>query len=150
MMTTQRMSTPRASRGFTLIELMIVVVVLGILGTIAYPGYQEYARKGRRAEARAALQELRQQQERYMTQFNTYKTFASSENAPFTKKAGSNPDKPSYLLSAEECGDGKSIKACVKLKATPQVADPKVGWISLDSQGKKACEKTTDMKVCWP
>ena len=97
-MTMQRIATPRASRGFTLLELMIVVAVLSILGTIAFPAYQDYARKGRRGEARAALLELRQQQERYMTQFNTYKTFSATDNVPFLKKAGSNPDKPSYTL----------------------------------------------------
>ena len=66
MMTMQRIhTTPRASRGFTLIELMIVVAVISILGAIAYPSYQESVRKGRRAEGRAALQELMQQQERF-------------------------------------------------------------------------------------
>ena len=43
-----------SQRGFTLIELMIVVAVVGILSAIAYPSYQEYVAKGRRADGKAA------------------------------------------------------------------------------------------------
>ena len=40
----------KESRGFTLIELMIVVAVVAILAAVAYPSYLDYVRKARRAD----------------------------------------------------------------------------------------------------
>ena len=62
------------SRGFTLIEVMIVVAVIGILAAIAYPSYLEYIAKSKRAEAVAALMDGAQALERYYTINGRYTT----------------------------------------------------------------------------
>ena len=52
------MKSKYSVRGFTLIELMIVVAIIAVLASVAYPSYKEYVARSRRAEARAVLLSL--------------------------------------------------------------------------------------------
>ncbi|KMY02330.1 pilus assembly protein [Pseudomonas syringae KCTC 12500] len=53
------------SRGFTLIELMIVVAIVGILAAIAYPSYTEYVKRTQRSAIASLLSEQTQALERF-------------------------------------------------------------------------------------
>lgn len=48
----------KPSRGFTLIELMIIVVILGVLSTIAYPSYIDFVKRGHETEAKGQIMDL--------------------------------------------------------------------------------------------
>jgi len=54
-----------ARRGFTLMEMMIVVVIVGILAAASLPAYSYYVRKARQAEATTALGDIRAAQMMY-------------------------------------------------------------------------------------
>ena len=62
----------RSNRGFTLIEIMIVIAIIGIILTISIPSYNEYVKKGRRAEVVSLLSEQAQTLERFYTRNNVY------------------------------------------------------------------------------
>lgn len=71
------LSTRATCRGFTLIEMMIVVAVIGILTAIAYPSYVGYIQKSRRADAKNALLDLAARQERFFSINNTFADLAT-------------------------------------------------------------------------
>lgn len=153
----------QSMQGFTLIELMIVVAVVAILASIAYPAYTNSIIKGRRAEGRTALAELMQQQERFMTQTNSYCAFSNTsgtvaavagcDTVPFKTFSGDNSARAAYNLSATVCppataaSAATALKECVQLSAEPVKNDPEAGTLQMLSTGTKTC--STNSPVCW-
>ena len=64
----------RSAKGFTLIELMVVVVVVATLATIAIPSYSRYIQRGDLVEATNALAQYRVQMEQYYQDNANYGT----------------------------------------------------------------------------
>jgi type IV pilus assembly protein PilE len=65
----------RMARGFTLIELMIVVAVVAILAAVAFPSYTNYIQRGKITEATSSLSELRLRAEKWFSDNRTYVGF---------------------------------------------------------------------------
>jgi type IV pilus assembly protein PilE len=130
-------------RGFTLIELMIVVVVIAILAAIAYPSYQEQVRRTRRADGKAALMNVAQQLERCYTRFGRYNDANCAVAIPIDSTEGF------YSVSAV----GAVGPAAFTLAATPQNAqtsDPRCGVLRLTSTGVRgSLGVDADANECW-
>lgn len=92
-------------KGFTLIELMVVVAIVAILAMIAMPSFTEQIRKSRRSVAMQALSDLQLKQERWRANNITYGSLTDIGGAALT------PDGY-YALSVATpsgtCSDGKT------------------------------------------
>ncbi len=124
-------------KGFSLIEIMIVIAIIGILGAIAYPNYTAWVIQSRRSEGISMLLQIQQQQERYFTEQLTYASdltllgFTVDANGKVTTEGGH------YLISAGLC-TSLTISRCVLMTAEPQGVQSGDGNISLDSRGIRA------------
>lgn len=59
-------------RGFSLVELMVVIVIIGVLSAIAVPGYQEYLRKGNRSAAQQFMLTVANKEEAHLVDNRAY------------------------------------------------------------------------------
>ncbi|NCB57813.1 MAG: type IV pilin protein [Gammaproteobacteria bacterium] len=111
------------SRGFTLLELMIVVAVVAILATIAYPSYQGFVLRSHRAEAIEGLLSAQLRQEEWRVKNGTYTNditkigISASTYYAFTATASSS-GVPTYTLTATASGSQTSDTDCPTLTIT--------------------------------
>jgi prepilin-type N-terminal cleavage/methylation domain-containing protein len=70
--------TKRKVKGFTLIELVIVIVIIGILSAISVPLYKNYTRKAMAAEGKALVGAVSSAEKAYLIEKATYLGVAST------------------------------------------------------------------------
>jgi type IV pilus assembly protein PilE len=141
------MSKP-SQRGFTLIEMMIVVVIIGVLASIAYPSYTEYVLRANRTEGMAMLSDAAARQERFFVQNHAYITSngdLEKLRVPSSTSPGVTSTTGKYTLSVTSANG-------YTLKATPTQAqkDTKCGTLVLDAKGTRGIENGTGSATdCW-
>jgi type IV pilus assembly protein PilE len=103
----------RSNRGFTLIEIMIVIAIIGIVLTIAAPSLTEYVKKGRRTEVAGLLSEQAQILERFYSKNNVYTGITGlSVGNDFYTITPTLTDQTFLLTAARKTGTAMATDKC--------------------------------------
>jgi type IV pilus assembly protein PilE len=154
----------RSSRGFTLIELMVVVVIATILITIAVPSYFSQIRQSRRTEAKSALLDAAGREERYFSTNGANYT-STPANLGYLGLGVANPVGSGYYYLTVCFAATGATPACdpnanapagpsYYVIATPvpglsQVSDAQCTSFAVDSTGAQFSTGTGTAAYCW-
>jgi prepilin-type N-terminal cleavage/methylation domain-containing protein len=95
-------------RGFTLLELVVVVIIIGILATLGFTQYGKVIEKGRIAEARMVLGAIRNAQEAYKQEYGDYSINATLLQVSFPAGTNSSCANTSYYYQYDVTGSGEA------------------------------------------
>jgi type IV pilus assembly protein PilE len=127
-------------KGFTLIELMIVVAVVGILTMVAYPSYRDSIIRGQLTDGTNGLSAMRAQMERYYQDNRTYAstgtfvtpcavTDATTRTfGNFVVSCSVDPDATSFTLQAVGSGPTNGFTFKIDQQEVKSTSAAPTGW----------------------
>lgn len=134
-------------RGFTLLELMIVVVVIAILAAIAIPTYGRYVIRAHRPDGQELLLRIANAQERYYATGNQYGSLATIGYAdPAISEKGYY--SVTVAVAADPAGNSSQAFTATAAPVGDQVKDDCKN-LTITNTGVKASSGTTTNGSCW-
>ena len=135
----------RATRGFTLIEIMIVVALIGILASIALSSYQSHALKTRRYAAQSCLMEQAQYMERYYTTTNNPMSYTGAVLPSASCKTNLASYYAFSLISASQAFTVQAVASGT------QTSDTNCRTLALNQAALQSSSSATASTTgCWP
>ena len=141
------MKSINKNKGFTLIEIIIVIAILGILAATAVSAFDTQKRKSYRTDAISSISIMAQKQENWRSSTGAYSTSIDDVGGADSQSADG---KVRYTLSLSNItSDTYTITATAK---APQTKDTDCVKFILEHTGRKTAEKDTAAAntKCWP
>ena len=115
-------SCAQRNRGFTLIELMVVLAIVGVLASLALPSFQSQIRKARRIDAQTSLQRIQLEQVRWRSHHDTYALnlndlgLTSSSGQAYFQLSISEATSDGFSAMASALGDQANDTDCQRMQ----------------------------------
>lgn len=136
----------RISRGFTLLEMMIVVVIIAILAAVAYPNYRRYVQRSNRADAKDLAMRIAAAEERRYTNLNRYTDqFTGDDSLQMSEVS----ERGLYTAQVQ-LGNGDQTFTLLLVPGGSQASDA-CGTLTINNTGFKdwTGDKPPSNGACW-
>jgi type IV pilus assembly protein PilE len=133
-------------KGFTLVEVMIVVAIIAILATIAYPSYVDHIARSNRTEGQRELLLLANKQEQFYSDNRTYTadmTELGMDADPYIVKI--NNTQTVYSIDGTIADGGSTFVLTATPLGNQATIDTDCTFLSVNEAG----QKTASSADCW-